>query len=191
MALGKCRLLSHIQFSRKRSRNIQSITISFAFLIRLKGRGSDDETNTIHKRRHSEGSFLDSATSTGAERAQSKSRYGSGGDVSGVSSHSSNKRQQTEKQHVRVSESISIPSRHVKCARNDSLRTQVSIQLLDEKLSMIDYLRSHLFHCRELETALNDSRKQLEGIASFRKELATLRTKKLSQNLELAELEEV
>ena len=111
--------------------------------------------------------------------------------MSAVSSHSSNKRQQTEKQHVRVSESISIPSRHMKCARNDSLRTQVSIQMLDEKLSMIDYLRSHLSHCRELETALINSRKQLEGISSFRKELATLRTKKLSENLESAELEEV
>ena len=160
-------------------------------MIRPKGHGSDIEINTLSKRRHSEGSFLDSATSTGAERPQSKSRYGSGGDNSGLSSHSSNKRQSTEKQHVRLSERRSIPSRQVKCSRNDSLRTQVSIQLLDEKLSMIDYLRSHLSHCRELENALNESRKQLEGISSFRKELSTLRTKKIPENVGLDEIEEI
>ena len=160
-------------------------------LIRPKGHGSDIEISTLNKRRHSEGSFLDSATSTGAERPQSKSRYGSGGDNSGLSSQSSNKRLSVEKQHVRLSERRSIPSRQVKCSRNDSLRTQVSIQLLDEKLSMIDYLRSHLSHCRELENALNESRKQLEGISSFRKELSILRTKKTSQSVELDEIKEI
>ena len=159
-------------------------------LIRLKCLGSEDENNTLHKRRHSEGSFLDSATSTGAEKAQSKSRYGSG-EVSGVSSHSSHKRQNSNTQNLRLSERRSIPSRQVKCSRNDSLRTQVSIHLLDEKLSMIDYLRSHLSHCRDLESALNESRKQLEGITSFKKELSNLRSKKMSESLELNDIEEV
>ena len=73
----------------------------------------------------------------------------------------------------------------MKCARNDSLRTQVSIQLLDEKLSMIDYLRSHLYHCRDLEKGLKDLRSQLQGITSFRMELVDLRHGKVSENIDV------
>ena len=145
----------------------------------MKPNTSDEDGNGNRKRHHSEGSFLDSTTSICQERTQSKSRFGSGGNISILSSsHSSNQKQPSRhdinyQQHNR---------NHVKCTRNDSLRTQVSIQLLDEKMNMIDYLRSHLYHCRDLEKALNDLRAQLEGITSFRKELVDLRTKKMVNN---------
>ena len=137
--------------------------------------------NTFRKRRHSEGSVLDSATSTVVEMAQSKSRFGSEGNISLESSHLSNKQQPSE---LLITEQ-DFHRRPMKCTRNDSLRTQASIQLLDEKLSMIGYLKSHLSHCRDLENALNDLRKQLHGIASFRKELIDLKSRKSSENCDL------
>ena len=52
---------------------------------------------------------------------------------------------------------------------------------------MIDYLRSHLYHCRDLEKALNDLRIQLQGITSFKMELVDLANGKLSENLDVDE----
>ena len=151
----------------------------------MKPNTSDEDGNGNRKRHHSEGSFLDSTTSICNERTQSKSRFGSGGNISILSSSHSSNQKQPSRNDINYQQNN---RHHVKCTRNDSLRTQVSIQLLDEKLNMIDYLRSHLYHCRDLEKALNDLRAQLEGITSFRKELVDLRTRKLVNNDE-AEIE--
>ena len=65
------------------------------------------------------------------------------------------------------------PGLQRKLTRTESLRTQASIKLLDEKISMIGYLKSHFEHCRRLESTLEDLGEQVRGIAKTRLELVT------------------
>ena len=101
------------------------------------------------KRCHSEGSLPDSAHSGGGKAG------GSEGNLSQTSSRSLCYLEKLDFAADKKSEKSTSPpaqdpavKRCRKLTRTESLRTQASIKLLDEKLSMIGYLKSHFSHCR-------------------------------------------
>ena len=68
-----------------------------------------------------------------------------------------------------------------KLSRTDSVRTQTSIQLLDENLCLFDSLQVQADKCRQLESALEDIDDQLDDVLRSRHELTRLKREEESE----------